>query len=87
MTPVAGQSFGTYNPLFAGNATNDPDDGDLWEVPSDGALVNLNFFTTDSDGGGTQNPAAGYATYVVVPEPSTLALFSLSLLGAVGLVA
>jgi hypothetical protein len=79
-TPTAGQVFGTYNPLAAGNGTNNPDGGDLWAVPSQGT-INLNFFTTDSGGGGTQAPATGFASFTVtaIPEPS---ITLLSLLGA-----
>jgi hypothetical protein len=86
-TPTAGQNFGTYNPLTNGNGSiapsstqcpgggtaNSPDCGNVWAVPSGGATINLNFFTTDSGGGGTQTPAEGYASFSVtaVPEPST----------------
>ena len=84
-TPAAGNNFGTYNPLFWGNGTNNPDGGNTWSVPSPGATVNLNFFTLDSDFGGTQAPATGYAQFSVIPEPSTWALLSCGLIGAVGL--
>jgi hypothetical protein len=78
-TPVAGQNFGTYNPLAAGNPNNNPDlafapDSSPWAVPSTGA-INLDFFTTNSSGGGTQLPSEGFANFTVaapaVPEPST----------------
>jgi hypothetical protein len=74
-TPTAGQNYGTYNPLAAGNATNNPDGGNVWAEPAGGANINLNFFTTDT-GAGTQAPAEGYANFTVtaVPEPSTFAL-------------
>ncbi len=84
-TPAAGNNFGTYNPLFWGNPNNAPDGGNTWSVPSPGATVNLNFFTIDSDFGGTQAPATGYAQFSVIPEPSTWALLSCGLIGAVGL--
>jgi hypothetical protein len=73
-TPSAGQHFGTYNPLAAGNANNNPDGGNVWAVPSAGATINLDFFTTNSDFGGTQLPSAGLANFTVsaVPEPTTL---------------
>jgi hypothetical protein len=74
--PANGQKFGFYNPLFYGNATNNPDGGDVWAVPASG-LVNLNMFTTDSSGGGTQAPSEGLANFTVtttaVPEPSAVA--------------
>jgi hypothetical protein len=79
-TPSAGQLFGFYNPLFWGNADNNPDHvvaptSSPWAVPASGALINLDFFTTNSTGGGTQNPTEGYATFSVtaVPESSTVA--------------
>ena len=79
-TPVAGQNFGTYNPLAAGNPNNNPDlafdpNSSPWAVPSGGAAINLDFFTTNSGGGGTQLPSEGFANFTVaspaVPEPST----------------
>lgn len=83
-TPVAGNNFGIYNPLFWGNGTNNPDGGQTWSVPSPGATVNLNFYTTSAPPG-TQDPAAGFAQFSVIPEPSTWALLSCGLIGAVGL--
>jgi len=75
--PAAGQKFGFYNPLFYGNATNNPDGGDVWAVPAAGGLINLNMFTTDSSGGGTQAPSEGLANFTVtataIPEPSSVA--------------
>lgn len=80
-TPVAGNNFGIYNPLFYGNGTNNPDGGQIWAVPSGGATINLNFFTTDT--AGTQAPSEGYAQYTIVPEPSSIALLVTGLIGAV----
>jgi hypothetical protein len=80
-TPTAGQAFGFYNPLFYGNANNNPDGGNPWAVPSAGSLINLDFFTSTSDGGGTQAAVEGFADFVVVPEPSTFVLFGLGGLG------
>jgi hypothetical protein len=85
-TPSAGQTFGTYNPLAAGNPTNNPDGGSVWAVPSAGATINLDFFTANSDGGGTQPASAGFANFTVtaVPEPATVVseLFGGAILGA-----
>jgi len=83
-TPSTGNNFGTYNPLFWGNGSNNPDGGQAWAVPSGGSTVNLNFFTTDSGGGGSQAPAEGYAQFTVVPEPSSFVFVGISLLGAAG---
>ena len=69
-TPAAGNNFGTYNPLFWGNGSNNPDGADPWAVPAAGATINLNFFTTDSGGGGTQDPAEGYAQFTVGGVPT-----------------
>jgi hypothetical protein len=80
-TPTAGQVFGTYNPLAAGNGSNNPDGAAAWAEPASGN-INLNFFTTDSGGGGSQLPSRGYASFTVIPEPST---FALNLLGGVGM--
>ncbi|MDQ6939149.1 MAG: PEP-CTERM sorting domain-containing protein [Verrucomicrobiota bacterium] len=81
-TPSAGQTFGFYNPLFWGNATNNPDGGNAWAVPDTGVL-NLNFFTTDSDFGGTQAPSRGFGNnfVVLIPEPSTYALLLAGIAG------
>jgi hypothetical protein len=72
-TPTVGQNFGTFNPIADGNGNNSPDGGSPWAVPSGGPTINLNFFTTSSDGGGTQAPSEGFANFSVaaVPEPST----------------
>ncbi len=69
--PVAGQHYGTYNPRTSipPNSTDNPDGGDPWTVPSSGA-INLNFFTTDSGGGGTQQPSEGYASFIVSGSPT-----------------
>jgi len=80
-TPTAGQRFGFYNPTFYGNSNNNPDGGNPWAVPNAGSLINLNFFTTDSSGGGTQLISEGFADFMVVPEPSTFALFGLGGIG------
>jgi hypothetical protein len=80
-TPVSGNNFGTYNPLFWGNANNNPDGGQAWAVPNGGATINLNFFTTDSSFG-TQAPSRGYAQFIVVPEPGTLSFLAVGSLGA-----
>jgi hypothetical protein len=82
--PTLGDSFGTYNPKFWGNSTDNPDGGALWQYPGEGVSVNFNFFTTNSDGGGTQNPLEGYASFIVVPEPSTFGLLGTSLIFAGG---
>jgi hypothetical protein len=85
-TPVAGQTFGFYNPLFWGNGTNNPDGGNNWAVPATG-LITLNFFTTDSGGGGTQAPSEGYGNnfVVAIPEPSSIALVAIGALALIGL--
>src|SRR5438874_1518263 len=69
-TPAAGNNFGTYNPLFWGNGSNNPDGGNEWAVPGGGATINLSFFTTDSGGGGTQDPTEGYGQFVVGGVPT-----------------
>jgi hypothetical protein len=73
-TPSAGQTFGSYNPLAAGNGTNSPDGGDPWALPSSGT-INLNFFTTD-DAMGSQLSSRGFANFTVIPEPSVFALLA-----------
>jgi hypothetical protein len=78
VTPSAGEFFGTYNPRTSSppNASDNPDGGDVWLVPSGGA-IRLNFFTSNSDSGGTQSSAEGYASLVVgitatpTPAPTT----------------
>jgi hypothetical protein len=54
--PAVGQYFGTYNP-GGGN----PDGGNPWIVPASGSVIDLHFFTTNSDGGGSQPPSLGFA--------------------------
>ena len=80
--PVAGQSFGTYDPTSGGTQ----DGGDTWILPSQGSQIALDMFTSNSAGGGSQTPSAGYAGSLVqgvalVPEPSTYALFGLGAFG------
>jgi hypothetical protein len=85
-TPVAGQNFGTYNPLADGNGTNNPDGGDPWAVPSSNSgAIALDFFTSNTDLGGSQAPSEGYANFSVtsVPEPSTYCAAALAALGAI----
>lgn len=84
-TPAGGNNFGTYNPFFWGNATNNPDGGNTWSVPSGGSTINLDFFTTNAIPAGSQNPIEGYAQFSIIPEPSSIALLSCGLIGALGL--
>ena len=59
--PSAGNYFGTYNP-----SGGSPDGGFLWIVPADGSSgVDLYFFTTNSDLGGSQPPRSGFAGSLV----------------------
>jgi hypothetical protein len=83
VTPVAGQNFGTYNPLAAGNSSDNPDGSNLWVVPGPSATVELDFFTSNDFG--TQAPSEGFANLSVtaVPEPSTYASAGLAGLGIV----
>jgi len=78
---LAGDYFGTYTPNPTGSA---PDGGNNWIIPADGSTINLDLFTTNSDGGGTQSAAAGSAPFLVeiqnAPEPSVSGLFALGLL-------
>ena len=69
--PSGGQHFGTYNPRTSvpPNATDNPDGGDPWTTPLSGSIA-LNFFTTDSGGGGTQQPSEGYASSIVSGSPT-----------------
>lgn len=87
-TPLAGSYYGVYTPsLYAANltATNPghPDGGTDWKVPSGGATDTLNFYTNDYEVTatptaiyGSQAFTEGYASLMVVPEPSTVALLS-----------
>ena len=91
-TPTAGQTFGFFNPKFWNGAgsSNNPDGGDPWVVPSGGSLISLNFFTTDSDAGGTQSPSEGFGNQFLVsavPEPATWSLLALGGLSSLGLTA
>jgi hypothetical protein len=75
--PMTGYVFGTYSP-----SGGDPDGGDTWTVPADGSLINLDFYTMNSDGGGNESALDGTASDVVVsavPEPSTYLLVLLGL--------
>lgn len=83
--PIAGSTFGTYNPRVSNPANltlpnpDAPDGGASWVVPG-GGTVALNFFTTDSTEGGSQFPSEGFQPFVVVPEPSTYLTLCLGLL-------
>ncbi len=69
--PSAGQRFGTYNPRTSipSNTSDNPDGGDPWLLPAGGS-VELNFFTVDSDRGGTQHEIEGYANSAVSASPT-----------------
>ena len=69
-TPSGTQPYGTYSPRTSDpvDATDNPDGGDPWLVPPGGA-IQLNFFTSDTDLGGTQSPSEGYSQFVV-SDPS-----------------
>jgi hypothetical protein len=73
VTPTNGMMFGAYNPKEDNSSQSlAPDGGDPWELPGDGGTVTLTFLTTDDSG--TQPVAEGYASLMVVPEPSAWAL-------------
>lgn len=77
---LSGQYFGSYAPSPQGST---PDGGSVWTLPASGQTISLNFFTSNSDFGGSQAPSAGYASSQItsVPEPSALAMIGLSLAG------
>jgi len=68
--PVSGSYFGTYNPS-GGN----PDGGSQWVVPSNGSAIDLNFFTSNSDSGGSQPPGSGIAS-LQVAQPNSVSFSS-----------
>jgi len=71
---LAGDYFGTYAPTPLGSTP--ADGGSPWTLPSSGT-INLDFFTSNSDGGGNESPGAGFTNFQVIPEPSTFALFGI----------
>jgi hypothetical protein len=76
---LGGMDYGTYTP----GGTLTPDGGDLWVVPTSG-LIDLNFYTTNSDFGGSEAPIFGTADVQVIPEPSSCLLLFFGLLLVVG---
>jgi hypothetical protein len=75
--PVAGDFFNTVQ---ASNTSVALDGGNTFTLPTDGSAIALDYFTTNSDGGGSEVPTP--ATMVVlgsVPEPSDYALLLLGL--------
>ena len=73
---LAGNYFGTYAPSPLGSAPLDG--GNSWTLPS-GGTINLDFYTSNSNGGGHESPSAGFTNFQVenAPEPSTFALFGI----------
>ena len=70
--PAAGDHYGTYS----AGSTTPADGGNAWVVPSDtGTTLDLDFYTSDSGGGGNEAPSAGFAssTIAAVPEPTSFA--------------
>ena len=65
--PGGGEQYGEFrtDAVENGSTTN-------WLVPADGQTHDLNFLTIAA--GGTRPDAEGAANFVVVPEPSTVAL-------------
>jgi hypothetical protein len=83
-TPAGDDAFGSYTPSVAGSTEGYGDDA--WTAVPDGDLISLDFFTSNSDGGGNEAPIQGYAdSLITAPEPSTLALFGCGALGVFGL--
>jgi hypothetical protein len=74
-TPPAGAPFGQFRTDLIENFSDIP-----WNLPNDGAIVGLNFLTMAQ--GGTRMEIEGVANMMVaIPEPSTIALLGLSVVG------
>ena len=74
-TPPAGAPFGQFRTDIIENFSDI-----TWNLPNDGSLVALNFLTMAQ--GGTRAEIEGVANMIVaVPEPSTVALVGLSVIG------
>jgi len=73
-TPVAGAPYGQFRVDIIENFSTI-----AWFVPADGSINDLNFVTMAQ--GGTRPESDGVANMVVVPEPSTVALLGLSVVG------
>lgn len=68
---LASTSFGSYTPYGTFRTDAIASDSDIaWVLPSDGATVTLNFFTTSSGLGGEAD-SLGNASLSTVPEPAT----------------
>jgi hypothetical protein len=73
--PTAGTLYGQFRIDIVANFSDI-----AWFVPNDGALVALNFLTAAN--GGISPETDGLAIMVVaIPEPSTVALLGLSVVG------
>ena len=74
-TPPAGAPFGQFRTDLIENFSDIS-----WNLPNDGAIVGLNFLTMAL--GGTRPEMDGVANMIVaIPEPSTVALVGLSVIG------
>jgi hypothetical protein len=68
---TASTSFGSYTPYGAYRTDAIASGSDIaWVLPSDGASVALNFFTSSS-GFGTEADSLGNASLSTIPEPAT----------------
>jgi len=73
---------GYYGSIYGGNPANDG--SDPWVVPADGSTVGIYILT--SNNGGSTPDASMDATHIVVPEPSSIMLVAVGLLGGLGLI-
>jgi len=75
---------GYFGEFYDSNAANDSQDGDAWVLPPDGTTTSFDM-TTASESGNILN-SAGIASLQIIPEPSSIMLVVMGLLGGMGLI-